>query len=287
VDVVPDVPAGPPRPLAVGGIGGSGTRVVAQLLIDLGMDLGTDLNDALDNLWFSMLFKRADIGSLPPAELSARQRMFLSRLAGTLEVTEEIRQHVAAAVADHPKYRPEWLAQRSASFLAGTDRPRPRPSAWGWKEPNTHLLIEEFLATEPDLRYLHLDRNGVEMAFSRNNQQARTWGPAVVGRPLRAEPRDKLAFWCAAHRRMAQIAARHPHRIRLIRFEDLLADPESVAADVADFAGLTADPAAVATFAAHLRRPLTRSTGVDLSTLDPADVSYVASVGYPVSAPAG
>src|SRR5947207_2715003 len=46
-------------PVAVGGVGGSGTRVVAALLREAGVYLGADLNDSLDNLWFRLLFRRA------------------------------------------------------------------------------------------------------------------------------------------------------------------------------------------------------------------------------------
>ena len=45
-------------PIAVGGVGGSGTRVIAEILIQLGFYLGKDLNASRDNLWFTLLFKR-------------------------------------------------------------------------------------------------------------------------------------------------------------------------------------------------------------------------------------
>ena len=45
-------------PVVIGGIGGSGTRVVAGLLQQLGFDIGSDLNDSLDDLSFTALFKR-------------------------------------------------------------------------------------------------------------------------------------------------------------------------------------------------------------------------------------
>lgn len=48
-------------PIAVGGVGGSGTRVVAQILSTAGIYMGDDLNIAHDNLWFTLLFKRQDI----------------------------------------------------------------------------------------------------------------------------------------------------------------------------------------------------------------------------------
>ncbi len=47
-------------PVFVGGVGGSGTRVFAQILQGLGVQLGPCLNDALDNLWFTSLLKRPE-----------------------------------------------------------------------------------------------------------------------------------------------------------------------------------------------------------------------------------
>ncbi|MCW3019543.1 MAG: hypothetical protein JWN10_1851, partial [Solirubrobacterales bacterium] len=52
------LPDGYGPPLVIAGIGGSGTRVAAQLLIELGFYLGEDLNPALDNLTSTFLFKR-------------------------------------------------------------------------------------------------------------------------------------------------------------------------------------------------------------------------------------
>jgi len=49
------------QPVVVGGVGGSGTRVIARMLVNLGYYIGDDLNDALDNLWFVLLFNYLDI----------------------------------------------------------------------------------------------------------------------------------------------------------------------------------------------------------------------------------
>ena len=50
--------------MVIGGIGGSGTRVVAQVVRDAGIAIGADLNASLDNLVFSFLFKRTDLWPL-------------------------------------------------------------------------------------------------------------------------------------------------------------------------------------------------------------------------------
>ena len=48
-------------PVAIGGIGGSGTRLIAQCLKELGFYLGGDLNQANDNLWFVLLFNLENV----------------------------------------------------------------------------------------------------------------------------------------------------------------------------------------------------------------------------------
>ena len=56
-----DMTSNSPFPVIVGGIGGSGTRLVAGLLQIFGYYIGDDLNDSLDNHWFTLLFKRRSI----------------------------------------------------------------------------------------------------------------------------------------------------------------------------------------------------------------------------------
>ena len=50
--------SGQSAPVAVGGVGGSGTRVVAEVMRAFGFYLGSELNAASDNLWFTLLFRR-------------------------------------------------------------------------------------------------------------------------------------------------------------------------------------------------------------------------------------
>jgi hypothetical protein len=47
-------------PVAVGGVGGSGTRVIASLVSSLGYQIGNNLNRAQDDLTFTVLFKRPE-----------------------------------------------------------------------------------------------------------------------------------------------------------------------------------------------------------------------------------
>ena len=47
-------------PVAVGGVGGSGTRLIASMVSSLGYEMGSNLNHSQDDLTFAVLFKRPD-----------------------------------------------------------------------------------------------------------------------------------------------------------------------------------------------------------------------------------
>ena len=46
--------------IAIGALGGSGTRAIAEVLIQSGIYMGDDLNGPNDNLIFTRLFKNPD-----------------------------------------------------------------------------------------------------------------------------------------------------------------------------------------------------------------------------------
>ena len=45
-------------PVIIGGVGGSGTRVIARIVSEMGVDIGHDLNLPNDDLWMNLLFFR-------------------------------------------------------------------------------------------------------------------------------------------------------------------------------------------------------------------------------------
>jgi len=105
----------PESPLAIGGVGGSGTRVVAAAAIALGIDMGCDLNPALDNLFFTLLFRAREAPDLPPHEFARRVRLLLASAKGGPVDAEDRAALQAMSAADrggiHTAAR---LAERAA-----------------------------------------------------------------------------------------------------------------------------------------------------------------------------
>lgn len=93
----------------------------------------------------------------------------------------------------------------------------------------------------PGLRFLHLVRDGRDMAFSANQNQLARHGATVLGAAWdgRALPERSIALWAKVNR-LAAWYGKHVlgQRYRAIRFEDLCLEPEKVGKKILEFLGL-------------------------------------------------
>jgi hypothetical protein len=252
-------------PLVVGGIGGSGTRVVAQILAEMGFYLGADLNTALDNLWFTLLFKRPRWFNVGLDDVSCESqrgcRVLRRALCGEPLAADDLRfvsDVVAELSADKTRSAAyggaggsgasdgrnggaDWAQARYESLRAAHRLAPAHALGWGWKEPNSHVFLPELAAAFDDLRFVLVLRHGLDMAFSDNQQQLANWG-ARYGVPPPADaadaPRRSLAFWVAANQRAVAWGEEHlGERFLLLRYEELCYRPEAEIVRLFDFLG--------------------------------------------------
>lgn len=275
-------PAAPVRPVAVGGVGGSGTRVVAEILKRLGYFVGDDLNDAHDNLWFTLLFKYREVRALSADGFTRLYGLFRSRMLG-VSVDYSLHEGLVSRLLDVERagqHDHEWLAARCASFLQATDVFRPQ--LWGWKEPNTHMVIDRLAAIEPGLRYVHVMRNGLDMAFSSNQNQLRLWGPMVLGERFEDSPRGSLAFWRWAHERILEIGQALGDRLLMLNFDRLCSDREKELRRLLDFLALDPPDEDVRSLASLIKAPgsIDRYRASPSGLFDPTDVAFVRTMGF-------
>jgi len=248
-------------PVVVGGLGGSGTRVVAEMLRHLGVYTGADLNRAGDNEWFAFLCKlpRWDLEEAGPdaAALAGCLDLLERAMTGQVGPDRADRRTIRAVLercrswADGEERLPDdrsldWLRARVAS-LGRSRRDTPtRAAAWGWKEPNSHLFVPQLRRRFGDrLRYVHVIRNGLYMAQSTNQSQVRRWGPGfgIPGATPSPDPVASLDFWIAANRlAISRGRAMPAGTFLLLNHDDLCASPEEGVARFLGFLGL--DPPA-------------------------------------------
>lgn len=269
-------------PVAIGGVGGSGTRVVAMFLHMLGYFLGDDINEAMDNLWFTLLFKRRSILLESESDFCSLVSLFVSRMSGITTLSEPQRARIfLLAEQERLQHSREWLIQRAYSLCNDKTSKRPGQS-WCWKEPNTHIVIDRIFEFHPDLRYVHVVRNPIFMAVSKNQNQLQNWGPIFLNRDVAIEPRLSLSYWCAVHRRMMEFVRSWPERAMMIEFDALCGTPDPHCAKIAKLLRTELRDDVVADFRKFVRRPeATRHlSSTELAQYDTTDLAYVAELGY-------
>ena len=108
-------------PVVIGGVGGSGTRLFATILKDLGFYLGADLNAAFDNLWFTLLFKRQELW--PPEthkkELTELLQIFCAAMIDGFSPNDSDLERIKSLAKNaRPQHSEAWLSERVESMLA-------------------------------------------------------------------------------------------------------------------------------------------------------------------------
>lgn len=205
-------------PVTVFGTGGSGTRGIQRLLDTAGYFMGTNVNrpgDALDIAWFI--------------------RRWLDRYLDKSSWLEEMWREGRARQFRHP-------GGMAADFRATIDDHREaigrRKKRWGWKVPRSILVfpfVHEFF---PGMRAIHLVRDGRDMAYSANQNQARRYAshfldPAELNLPGRVQ---SIAFWARANLAASRYGEQAlGDRYLRLRYEDVCADPAGIATQLVDF----------------------------------------------------
>ena len=200
----------------MGATGGSGTRVVARVARRAGLFIGTNLNPAEDALEIAEYYDRwinpylwHDHGWGPDVENEMRA-----------ELVPLLERHRAGADTDG--------------------------QPWGWKEPRSIFLVPFLSRALPGLRFVHVVRDGRDMAFSKNKNQPRKHADAFLGSESAdpASPVRSIELWNAANLGAADWAeAGLGERYLRIRYEDLCANAPAVIARLLAFLELEGDPA--------------------------------------------
>jgi hypothetical protein len=211
-------------PVILLGRGGSGTRMISQLVQQLNVYLGDVANVSSDSLdWVETLYDLA---------------------------IEVLGAGVVAGSARDSHWR-DRLRRKAADMLAFGGRSPGEP--WGWKLPETMLALAPVLRAFPEARVVHLVRHPVTSALRRTHLTSRMDNPigrAVLRAAYRArglEPdrigRDEPYFhnavsWDFQLRTATGILNATETPALMLRYEDVCADPHGAQARIAHYLGL-------------------------------------------------
>ena len=121
------------------------------------------------------------------------------------------------------------------------------PGPWGWKEPRSIYLLPFLRRHLPELRFLHVVRDGRDMALSENQNQLRKHGEAA-SIPEGLEPAARsIALWSWVNLEAKRYGEKElGARYLRIRFEELCERPVELTARILGFVGLEGDAAELA-----------------------------------------
>jgi len=205
-------------PVVIGATGGSGTRVVARLARHAGYDLGRNLNEAEDALEFYSFHEK-----------------WINRY-----VTAQLAGGLSKQVAQRMDIDFQSALQRHCPANLRADR------HWGWKAPRSIYLLPFLHRHLPNMKFIHVLRDGRDMVLSANQNQLRKHGRAVLTRQerwFRSTAEGAMLLWDRVNLRAAEFSeAELGESYLLVRFEDLYTKPFETTGRIMNFLGAVVDP---------------------------------------------
>jgi len=282
-------------PVVIGGCGGSGTRVVASLLQECGFNIGDDLNDAQDNLLFTFLFRvpRHHNKASKNAEytndliLLYKNLFFGQRsiLIKNWNYIPQIWEHLFCSVSFKFPYSLIWIVRRFLKIFSSKSR---KTGRWGWKEPNSQIYLKELVHYFPEMKYIHVIRNGFDMAYSRNQLQLHNWGHLYSISKAEIEgslPQASLKYWVRSNTHSISTAKELLGQSCLVvRFEDLCMHPEKTSLEIIKFLGVDEESCDLGFMKGLVVKPSTmgRYKSYDLDHMASEDIDGARLLGYPL-----
>jgi hypothetical protein len=288
-------------PVVIGGVGGSGTRVAAEIVDQIGIYIGDDLNAAKDNRSFMLLFKRQGWhrkNSHNQKKIFTGLSLFTkAMLHRNMPIWPELKFLIQAVLEislfghNHQgDGRGIWPFLRAWHMFASRRETPSDRIGWGWKEPNTHIYLEDLATYYGHLKYIHLMRHGLDMAFSNNQQQLYNWGPLFgVQPPLTKadEAAASLKYWLRSNQRVLQVGQKlGRQKFLVVNYETLCLSPDSEIQKIISFLNIAPSAENLAAAMRIPRKPksIGRYRLHDSSQFDPADIDALGDLGFRVGA---
>jgi len=224
--------------IAIGGLGGSGTRVVAEIVKESGYFIGNDLNKESDNLLFTRLLKnKAWRKNATKKEIVKRLSWFNSIMSGEGQnISSNEKKNLIKSINDNETF---------ASSIEDIDmKAYSRTVSYAWKEPNTHIYLKYLNKAIPGVKYLHVIRDGLDMAHTSNTQQLENWGSLLYDIEFNIDNpesiiRSQLSYWIKANTKAIKDGRLYlKDHFMLCNFDRLCSHPDDEIPRILNFIGI-------------------------------------------------
>jgi hypothetical protein len=222
-------------------------------LQSFGVFIGDDLNVSLDNLSYTFLFRRPawylrhredkraiDTGlGILEKHLATNEPFSLAQKRFIMEAAFWNASH---RLANKHRNKPRWIYGRLAHLLRRNETDLFANKEWGWKEPNSHMMLDHLVRYFPGLKYIHTVRHGLDMAYSSNQSQLFNWGNCFGIQPPRSEeevPSASLRYWVEANKRILdKQELLGKDKVLVLNFDRVCREPAQELHNMVDFLGI-------------------------------------------------
>lgn len=271
--------------IAIGALGGSGTRAVAKIFIEAGVYMGALLNGPLDNLMFTRLFMNPNwYTKTGPEEINRRLTIFKKYMQHENLRMDELTELVRAT--SQSAYFTNDFQFYLHLFFNAVKTKEPR---WGWKEPNTQFFVPEIFNFFPKIKYIHVIRHGLDMAFSNNTNQLKNWGFKfnifLNGNETQNDiARKQLDFWIYSTQKALENKKKFGDRFYLLNHEEFYKKPKLEIDSLLDFAYLTISPRHKKKLYLIPQKPTSagRYKNYDLNMFRDDQIEFVRNIGFQI-----
>lgn len=197
-------------PVIVGGLGHSGTRIFAQLLEHNGVFVG----------WPRLTRKRGSYDLFLKSKLNKWVEPYIY---GTL-TDQELET-----------MRGEFKSRLNILFPLRSKR-------WGFKNPRTLLILPEMHEIFPDMKFIHVVRDGRDISLGNEFVSGNTYVNAFLSKDEKSlsESEKMILFWGRANRKGKAYCDEHMSgQSMMVRFEELCEHPDRVIQEIAEFLDLS------------------------------------------------
>ena len=273
--------------VCVGGVGGSGTRVISEILQRSNHHIGSALNPALDNLWFTLLLRQpAWVTHFPQqSEIQFALTIFknLMQNDSACSLSKSEIDYIRSRV-DSPYYtdaeKDRW-SKVVVELLSRSNSDEHDNAKSAWKEPNTHVFLSQLSAVFPKIKYIHVIRNGYYMAYSKNQRQVRAWHKQfdLTLNNEKITPADSLEYWIRANKRAIDYGTNTLRdRFYLLNYDQLCKSPEAELSKIYAFIGIDESESGIRTMAEAIHSKITNP--VDATSFSKDQIQALTEFGY-------
>jgi hypothetical protein len=263
------------------------------------------LNEAYDNLSFTLLFKDPSTLILDDNIFNKRYNILKNSILGTDNylTKEDLTLLEELSIKGRPGHPIQWLKTRYHNILEINNNGsldndylkllptirKPLIGKFGWKEPNSHFIMKRLHSKFKDMKFIMVVRNGLDMAFSKNQNQLRLWGPSLLPNSkfdkhghIIYTPELSMKYWTLVHKKIMEQSKTMGKNFLMINFDKLCNEPEDELTKLLQF--LELDNSYMEEIKSMVDKPSSqgRYKTEDLRKFDKKDIEYAKELGFDI-----